>query len=181
VIWSDKEFNNGVGYDLYFARSTDNGANFDSATVLCDYSADKNCGESHHVVASGNNIYVTRTEYPEGLLMLSRSTDNGATFGNWVNISKNIGKSSNAQIAVSGSSVYVVWQSNANGNYEVLFIASNDNGATFGNITNLSNNSENSAGPQMIFTGNKMHVMWVDGMRTDENTTNLTLSLKTSS
>ena len=45
-----------------------------------------------------------------------------------------------APMATSGDNVYVAWPSNKTGNNnEVMFRASTDNGATFGNKTNLSN------------------------------------------
>jgi len=47
-----------------------------------------------------------------------------------------------APVAVSGYNVYIVWFTNentVNSNFEVGFRASNDSGATFGPITNLSN------------------------------------------
>ena len=37
-----------------------------------------------------------------------------------------------APIVASGSQVYVTWATNKTGNWEIMFRASNDNGATFG-------------------------------------------------
>ena len=42
-------------------------------------------------------------------------------------------------MATSEDNVYIAWPSNKTGNNEVMFRASTDNGATFGNKTNLSN------------------------------------------
>ena len=45
-----------------------------------------------------------------------------------------------APMATSEDNVYIAWPSNKTGNNsEVMFRASTDNGATFGNKTNLSN------------------------------------------
>ena len=46
-----------------------------------------------------------------------------------------------APAAISGDNVYITWWTNntANGDGEVMFRASNDNGATFGDKINLSN------------------------------------------
>ena len=47
-----------------------------------------------------------------------------------------------APAVISGNNMYIVWFTNegtVNSNYEVGFRASNDSGATFGPITNLSN------------------------------------------
>ena len=51
--------------------------------------------------------------------------------------------------AISGENVYVAWRTNntANSNNEVIFRASTDGGATFGDKINLSNTTEaNSTG-----------------------------------
>jgi hypothetical protein len=49
-----------------------------------------------------------------------------------------------APMAVSqdGNNVYIVWWTNRSGNWEVMFRASNDGGATFGDKINLSNSTD---------------------------------------
>ena len=51
---------------------------------------------------------------------------------------------SRAPVVVSGDNIYLAWWTNntENGNEEVMFRASNDGGATFGDKINLSNSSE---------------------------------------
>jgi hypothetical protein len=51
---------------------------------------------------------------------------------------------SKAPVVVSGDNIYIAWWTNntENGNEEVMFRASNDGGATFGDKINLSNSSE---------------------------------------
>jgi hypothetical protein len=50
-------------------------------------------------------------------------------------------ESSKAPVVVSGDNIYIAWWTNntQNGNEEVMFRASNDGGATFGDKINLSN------------------------------------------
>jgi len=67
-----------------------------------------------------------------------------------------------APVAISGDNIYVTWQSNntANNNEEVLFRASRDGGATFGDKINLSNTTNADSwrveiageGPNVIVT-----------------------------
>jgi hypothetical protein len=51
---------------------------------------------------------------------------------------------SKAPVVVSGDNIYIAWWTNSteNGNEEVMFRASNDGGATFGDKINLSNSSD---------------------------------------
>jgi hypothetical protein len=67
------------------------------------------------------------------------------------------------QVAVSGSNVYVVWVSHYSGNDEIYFTKSSNGGATFGSVTNLSNDPGDSYDPYLAIVGYNVYVMWVDG------------------
>ena len=67
----------------------------------------------------------------------------------------------NVPIATSGDNVYITWWSNKTGNHEVLFRASNDNGASFGDKINLSNNTTTESVDAMIeASGDNVFVTW---------------------
>jgi hypothetical protein len=56
-----------------------------------------------------------------------------------------------------GNNVYVVWWTNRSGNWEVMFRASNDSGATFGDKINLSNSPDTqSRTAEILAVGNNM-------------------------
>jgi hypothetical protein len=61
-----------------------------------------------------------------------------------------------------GNNVYVVWWTNRSGNWEVMFRASNDGGATFGDKINLSNSPDTqSQTAEILAVGNNMvFVSW---------------------
>jgi hypothetical protein len=73
--------------------------------------------------------------------MFRASTDNGATFGDKINLSNSTNaESQDAQIGASGDRVFVTWwERNATSNEPVLKI-STDNGKTFGPILKLAAN-----------------------------------------
>ena len=75
--------------------------------------------------------------------MFKASNDAGKTFGSKINLSNSPGiKSDNAEIAASGSNVYVSWWERANQtSNEPVMKVSNDNGKTFGEKIMLSNNA----------------------------------------
>ena len=50
-----------------------------------------------------------------------------------------------APIATSGENIYIAWWTNKTGNDEVMFRASTDNGATFGDKINLSNSTKSES------------------------------------
>src|SRR5919109_4455448 len=68
-----------------------------------------------------------------------------------------------APIAISGKNIYITWWTNhtAKGDGEVMFRASNDGGATFGDKINLSNNTvTNSVDAEIAAEGANVIVTW---------------------
>jgi len=145
------------------------------------------------IAVSGNNVYVIwsefTTEKSRQVLMTDStpgnweiffraSNDNGATFGDVINLSNNAGESGRHRITVTDNNVYVVWRHSD----DIFFRVSNDNGATFGDVINLSNNavgmSENTSDqsnnsgnatntkrsdlPQIAASSNNVYVVWAD-------------------
>jgi hypothetical protein len=162
VAWEDTS--SGANSDILFARSGNNGATFGNVTTnLSD-----NTGESTNpkIAAFRNNVYVAWEDTSSGAnsdILFTKSTDNGATFGNVTNLSNNTGESTNPQIFASGSNVYVAWEDTTLKKSDILFTKSTNNGATFGNVTtNLSKKTGESTNPQIFASGSNVYVAWED-------------------
>ena len=85
----------------------------------------------------------------EAIFFISR-TDNGFSFSNPDNLSKNIGISSNPQLGVQGNNVFVVWQDGLFGSFDILFTSNYNNGLSFNfPPDNLSQNPGNSEIPRI--------------------------------
>jgi len=54
-------------------------------------------------------------------IFFSQSTDNGASFGNAINISNTQGSSLLSQMAMSGNNLYLTWAEFNSGSYAILF------------------------------------------------------------
>ena len=149
-------------YQIIFAKSTDGGSTFTAPANLSN-----NTGDSSYpkIAASGNNVYVTwsftdtNKDYD---VLFSKSNDGGSTFSVPANISNNLGDSGLPQMAVSGNNVYVTWENNDVGNFEVYVAKSTNNGNTFTAPVNLSNNPTPSGAPQIVASGNNIYVVWMD-------------------
>jgi hypothetical protein len=79
-----------------------------------------------------------------------------------------------APVAISGENVYVAWQSNntANGNEEILFRASTDEGQTFGDKMNLSNTTNaDSSRVEIDSDANSVVVTWWETNQTSDTPT----------
>jgi len=165
----------------------------EASFLIMNLSSTAGFSSDPQIAVSDNHVYVvwaeftTRSDIQVALsdstpgnweIFFRSSNDNGATFGNTVNLSNSAGESGRHRIAVSDNHVYVVWHYNA----DIFFRSSNDNGATFGNTVNLSNNPvgidentidlDNNAGnttsskrsdlPQVAVSDNHVYVVWAD-------------------
>ena len=83
-------------------------------------------------------------------------------FGKEINISKNNGTSELPQVTAEGNNVYVVWQDNTSGSYDIYFKSSSTNGTEFKSIRNLSKNNGTSEFPQIKSYKDVFYVTWKD-------------------
>ncbi|MDE2589531.1 MAG: exo-alpha-sialidase, partial [Patescibacteria group bacterium] len=135
----------------HLIKSDNNGITF-SPIIDLDNSTRK-LGDPK-IFASNNYLYI----FMEGGCIISsgtqqicypspyvgRSDDYGNT---WSSINPIIngtagGFATDARVATSGDSVYVTWQYNGYGFGKILFAKSNNDAATFGNVTYLDNNGQ---------------------------------------
>jgi hypothetical protein len=161
VIWQDP---NPVNFDIFFRRSTDTGANFESVENL---SSNVRNSEIVQITVTGENVYVVWNDsLPPGNseVFFRASMDRGASFGATENLSSNAGRSDKPQISASGNNVYVVWEDDTPfpGPGEVFFRASTDLGANFAATENLSNNVGDSSVPDISASGTNVYVVWQD-------------------
>ena len=154
IVWQDNTPGNNYDYDIFFKSSTDNGTTFGktvditnntgSAINLSNINAifSSTTGIQPQISTFSNNVYIvwqgkSAQNYD---IFFKASTDNGTTFGTAINLSNNTGFSGYPRLAVYGNNVYIVWQDNTPGNYDIFFKSSTDNGTTFGKTVTLSNN-----------------------------------------
>ena len=90
------------------------------------------------------------------------STDGGQTFSAPKNISNNTGISRVPQLAVSGNNVYVIWEDNTPGNFDIFLAVSTDGGQTFSAPKNISNNAGDSFDANITALGNNVYISWKD-------------------
>ncbi|MFY3741999.1 MAG: hypothetical protein HMLIMOIP_002461 [Candidatus Nitrosomirales archaeon] len=107
------------------------------------------------VAVSGTNVYVVWAD--DNNILLSRSTDSGATFSTPVNLSNDV-TGFLPQIVASGTNVYVVWVTG-----DIFFSRSIDSGATFSAPVNLSNTGSTDL-PQIAVSGTNVYVVWLEAI-----------------
>jgi len=158
VVWSDNSQGN---FDIYFKKSVDSGATWQTAQRLT-YSTGS--FRVPTIAISGANIYVVWCDDTPGNkdIYFKKSADGGATWHTAKKLTSNTGESRYPVIAVSGSNIYVVWHDDTPGNAEIYFRKSVDGGATWQTAKRLTNNAGSSVFPSIAASGSDIHVVWQD-------------------
>jgi predicted neuraminidase len=171
VVWHDRTTVSGES-DIFFVASNDNGQTFSMPKNL-SFSADGSAFPQISSLPNGNSVYVVWEDNTPGNsdIFFAVSNDNGQTFSTPKNLSANADGSDNMQISSAGNNVYVVWQDRilpGISNFEIKFVASNDNGQTFSMPKNLSANAGRSDIPEILTPqgGNNVYVVWKDDTNT---------------
>ena len=159
--------------NIVFSRSTDAGNTFNNMINLTN---NAKLSFDPQISISNNHVYVTwlngtiiGKSFPLLIDSLFKSSnDFGATFDNSAISLNNYtgGWAKDPKIKAFDNKVYASWIEKSPGkkNGEIYFRQSIDNGKTFGDIINLSNNTKDSNSHQITLTqGNSdVYVIWVD-------------------
>ncbi|NHI03060.1 hypothetical protein DYY67_0181 [Candidatus Nitrosotalea sp. TS] len=126
------------------------------------------------LVLSGNNVYVGWVDNTAGKfgVMFAKSNDGGSSFEKEVDLGNvNSGAPDNMKIVASQGQIYATWQSFLDNKSSIAFAKSNDNGTTFAPAVQISDNSKDSAFPQIAASDNHVYVVWLE--RTTGDITNV--------
>jgi hypothetical protein len=158
VVWNDERDGNN---EIYYKRSTDAGVTWEADTRLTNNSAPSWIPS---VAVSGSIVHVVWFDARDGNyeIYYKRSTDGGVNWEADTRLTNNSAWSEFPSVAVSGSTVHVVWYDRRDGNNEIYYKRSTAGGVTWGADTRLTNNSAYSGGPSVAVSGSTVHVVWCD-------------------
>jgi hypothetical protein len=158
VVWYDGRDNN---YEIYYKRSTDGGISWGADTRLTNNTAESLFPS---IAVSGSVVHVVWRDFRDGNpeIYYKRSTDAGVSWGADTRLTNNTAESQYPSVTVSGSIVNVVWEDYRDGNYEIYFKRSTDDGINWGADTRLTNNTAYSEYPSVAVSGSVVHVVWQD-------------------
>jgi len=157
VTWQDTPGNG----DIFYARSTNGGETFETSINLSNTSGRS---DDHQLLAEGSNVYVVWVDYTThngGEINFRKSSDNGGTFSNTINLSAGSGQSFQANrdpdMAAQGSKVSVTWAAYPDRNAvragEIIVRESFNGGSTFNQVANASQTPRtDSKEPQVDYT-----------------------------
>ncbi len=173
VIWGNGDAAFPIGAVRY-TRSTNGGATFESPVVLWAPTQPFYGAGYLNLAVSENLVAVAWTNSAGGQTLFRASTDGGATFGNTVDLSAPLTSPQYPEIAISGSSIHVVWNVYpVAGQADLLYRRSTDGGMTFESMQSLSGTGFAFAG-KIRASGSNVYVAWpdIDGLRMRRSTDN---------
>jgi hypothetical protein len=138
---------------------------FDDIVNLTNNSEDSVYGQ---VSSSNNNTYVVWQESVPGNIdrnyeiFFKKSSDDGNSFGERIQVSDNIGFSEHPQMASENNNVYVVWADDTNVNKQIYFKKSNNGGNSFGEQMLLSDSNSNAFNQEISSFGDNVYVVWLE-------------------
>ena len=141
------------------------------STIGLNHDDDLRSLHNYNIPVNGSDVYVVWQDDTFGSydIFFTRSTDNGETFDDAINISNNTGNSYFSRVSSYDNNVYVTWADNTQGNYDIFFTRSTDNGKTFEKAINLSNNTGDSDNSNLLFTRDKIFVTWIQAISEIQN------------
>lgn len=121
---------------------------------------------SRGVTATGNYVHIVWFDDRNGganrEIYYKRSTNGGASFEPDVRITNSPAHSLHAVVAAYNNTVHLIWQDVRDGNDEIYYKRSSDNGATWGTDTRLTSAANWSQYPSLSVSGSTVHIVWDD-------------------
>ena len=158
VVWHDATPGN---CEIYFKKSADGGATWQTNQRLTN-----NAGQSvtPDIAVDGSTVYVAWSDNTPGNydIYFKKSTDGGATWNDAIKLTNNSGDSNDPKIVISGTYTCVVWSDDTPGNNHVYFVRSADSGATWQSAQKLTNDADDSVGPNIAAYGSNLYMVWFD-------------------
>jgi len=168
VVWQDAR---ALDWDIYFSKSIDGGATWMDPNIRINNDL-VNATQFTPTIAVDNNgmIYTAWEDGRDGNsnIYFAKSADGGSTWSNPnIKVNTNVSTNQNPTITVDSSgNIYIAWQDNRNGHYDIYYAMSSDGGATWSD-PNIKVNNEvgtaNQRAPSIaVNSTGAIFVVWED-------------------
>lgn len=158
LIWQDFEPGN---WEIFFKSSSDYGTNWSSGSRLTFDSA---YSVNPSLSVSGTNLHVVWNDFRDNNdeIYYKNSLNNGQTWSNDIRISDNPAPSLRPSVYAKMTFVHIVWIDPRDGNSEIYYKFSSNNGTNWNTDTRLTNNLEVSYSPSINVSNSVVNVLWED-------------------
>lgn len=153
---------NGV-YHLIFRISYDLGENWSEEKIL----ASLNNSSSPSIAVSGDNVHIVYSDNDE--IFYIRSTDGGLNFETPVQITYSPFESYSPSISCKNDTIHITWFDRRDGNYEVYYKNSFDNGSNWSVDKRITFDDSSSIYPFVLSENNYVYIFYQDNRSGDFN------------
>jgi hypothetical protein len=160
VVWHDYRDGYSSG-EIYYKRSTDGGVSWGPDLRL---TYNPRTSYDAKIAVRGPAVHLVWNDGRDRSMEIfyKRSMDGGATWESDVKLSYDSSFTYSPSLSVSGSNVYVVQHTYRDGNYEIYFLRSTDEGVTWNGNTRLTSDTAFSGFPSVASSGSNVHIVWED-------------------
>lgn len=147
---------------ILMTKSLDGGTSFEKPVQISDVSQ---LSAFPQIAFSGNHVYsswIEKSTDNSTNIIFAKSDDRGNSFGVPLHVTHNIGNSGIPKLFADGTQVYLTWEDNSHGDYEVFLSKSSDSGASFHVPVDISTTTGQSGTPEVIVSGNNLYAVWMD-------------------
>jgi len=164
VVWWDSR---DLDREIYFNRSTDNGLTWQSDTRLTNVNS---WSEYPSIAVYGSNIHIVWMDNRDGEyeIYYKHSSDAGLSWSTDEKLTSNPSEPGIPSLAVSGNNIHIVWHDVRDGNWEIYYKRSTDNGATWQPDIRLTNDVSISERASIALWDNSIYVVWQDERDNDK-------------
>ena len=148
-------------FKIYYKRSVDGGAHWDSDTVL---TPDGTQAEFPFPAIDGETIHLVWRDNRDGNpeIYYKRSLDGGITWSQDERLTSDPGESEHPKLVMDGNNLHLVWRENRDGSYEVYYKRSIDGGRSWSSDRRMTDNAGKSLWPVLAVGGDLVHLVWSD-------------------
>jgi len=147
---------------VFLTKSSDGGSSFEKPVMISNTTK---LAAFPQIAVSDNHVYFTWLEKSENNstnIVFAKSDDNASSIGVPLYITHNLGNSGIPELLATGNHVYLTWEDNSKGNFDVFLTKSDDYGASFNVPINVSANAGQSGTPQIAVSQGTVYVVWMD-------------------
>lgn len=147
---------------VFLTKSSDGGTSFARPVMISDKSQ---LAAFPQIAVSDAHVYsawLEKSDNNSTNVIFAKSDDNANSFGTPSSITQNLGNSGIPKLLATGNQVYLSWEDNSKGNFEVFLSKSDDSGTSFHPPVVVSGTSGQSGTPQIMVSENNVYATWMD-------------------
>jgi hypothetical protein len=159
VIWQASL--SGTAY-VFLTKSSDGGSSFEKPVMISDSTK---LAAFPQVAVSGNHVYFAWLEKSDNNstnIVFSKSDDKASSASAPLYLTHNLGNSGIPKLVATGSQVYLAWEDNSKGNFDVFIAKSADYGTSFHLPVDMSTSTGQSGTPEIIVSQDNVYAVWMD-------------------